>query len=246
MPALSAPVELPDKATSDGLFDQPYPFAHQRCVHVAIRSGLPVGFWRSGGHSQNAFFGESFLDEVAAELGLDPLAFRRKLLKDAGRHLAVLDLVAEKSGWGLRPLPAGYARGLALHESFGSVVAQVVEVSLQGERLRVHRVVCAIDCGTVVNPQIVAQQMEGAVVFGLAAALHGRIDIHEGVVQQGNFPDHPMLTLASAPLVETWIADSERPPSGVGAAGVPPVAPAVASALFGLTGKRHRSLPLAR
>jgi isoquinoline 1-oxidoreductase beta subunit len=243
LPALSGPLDLPDKTASEGLFDQPYGFAHQRMEHVATRSGVPVGFWRSGGHSHNAFFMESFIDELAASLGRDAVALRRELLKDSPRHRAVLDAVVERSGWGLRPLPAGRARGLALHESFGSVVAQVAEVSLEKGVPRVHRVVCAIDCGTVINPQIVAQQMEGAVVFGLTAALHGRIDIRAGAVQQGNFPDYPMLALAAAPHVETWIVASERPPAGVGEPGVPPVAPAVGNALFSLTGKRQRSLP---
>lgn len=243
LPALAGPVDLPDKTASEGLFDQPYGLANQRIEHVFTRSGIPVGFWRSVGHSHNAYFLESFMDELAAQVGRDPLEFRRGLLQQGGRHRAVLDLAAEKSGWGLRPLPAGRARGVALHESFGSVVAQVVEVSLEKGVPRVHRVVCALDCGTVVNPQIVAQQMESAVVFGLTAALYGRIDIHDGAVQQGNFPDYPMLTLASAPQVETWIVTSDRFPSGVGEPGVPPVAPAVANALFALTGKRHRSLP---
>jgi isoquinoline 1-oxidoreductase beta subunit len=243
LPALSGPLDLPDKTASEGLFDQPYGFAHQRMEHVATRSGVPVGFWRSVGHSHNAFFMESFIDELAASLGRDAVALRRELLKDSPRHRAVLDAVVERSGWGLRPLPAGRARGLALHESFGSVVAQVAEVSLEKGVPRVHRVVCAIDCGTVINPQIVAQQMEGAVVFGLTAALHGRIDIRAGAVQQGNFPDYPMLALAAAPHVETWIVASERPPAGVGEPGVPPVAPAVGNALFSLTGKRQRSLP---
>jgi len=245
LPALSGPVDVPDKTASEGLFDQPYGFADQRIEHVFTHSAVPIGFWRSVGHSHNAFFTESFVDELAAEAGQDPVALRRALLAHSPRHRAVLDLAVERSGWGLRPLPPGRARGVALHESFGSVVAQVVEVSLERGQPRVHRVVCAIDCGTVVNPQIVAQQMEGAVVFGLTAALHGRIDIHGGAVQQGNFPDYPMLTLASAPLVETYIVASERPPSGVGEPGVPPVAPAVANALFGLTGQRHRSLPIA-
>jgi isoquinoline 1-oxidoreductase beta subunit len=244
LPALAGPVDLPDKTTSEGLFDQPYGFAHQRIEHVFTRSGVPVGFWRSVGHSHNAFFSESFIDEIAAELRQDPLELRRKLLRRARRHLAVLDLAAEKAGWGTRPLP-GRARGVALHESFGSIVAQIAEVSLENGLPRVHRVVCAIDCGTVVNPQIVAQQMESAVVFGLTAALHGRIDIHDGVVQQGNFPDYPMLTLASAPLVETWIVSSDRPPGGVGEPGVPPVAPAVAGGVFALSGKRYRALPFA-
>jgi isoquinoline 1-oxidoreductase beta subunit len=243
LPSLSGPLDLPDKTASEGLFDQPYGFAHQRMEHVFTHSGVPVGFWRSVGHSHNAFFIESFLDELAVALGRDAVALRRALLKDAPRHRAVLEAVVERSGWGLRPLPPGRARGLALHESFGSVVAQVAEVSLENGVPRVHRVVCAIDCGTVVNPQIVAQQMEGAVVFGLTAALHGRIDIRDGAVQQANFPDYPMLKLAGAPHVETWVVASERPPAGVGEPGVPPVAPAVANALFSLTGKRQRSLP---
>jgi isoquinoline 1-oxidoreductase beta subunit len=243
LPALAGPVDLPDKTASEGLFDQPYGFRHQRIEHVFTLSGVPVGFWRSVGHSHNAFFSESFVDEIAAELEQDPLELRRALLKGAPRHLAVLNLAAERAGWGIRPPSAGRARGIALHESFGSIVAQVAEVSLEDGQPRIHRVVCAIDCGTVVNPQIVAQQMEGAVVFGLTAALHGRIDIRAGVVQQGNFPDYPMLRLASSPQVETWIVPSERPPTGVGEPGVPPLAPAVAGALFGLTGRRFRSLP---
>jgi isoquinoline 1-oxidoreductase beta subunit len=243
LPALAGPVDLPDKTASEGLFDQPYGFPHQKIEHVFTRSGVPVGFWRSVGHSHNAFFTESFIDELALELRRDPVELRRMLLKDARRHLAVLNLAADKAGWGVRPPPAGRARGVALHEAFGAIVAQVAEVSLEKGLPRVHRVVCAIDCGTVVNPQIVAQQMEGAVVFGLTAALHGRIDIQQGAVQQRNFSDYRMLSLAAAPQVETWIVPSERPPAGVGESGVPPVAPAVANALFGLTGKRQRSLP---
>jgi isoquinoline 1-oxidoreductase beta subunit len=244
LPQLAGPIDLPDKTASEGLFDQPYGFAHQRIEHVFAHTGVPVGFWRSVGHSHNAFFTESFVDELAAELGRDPVELRRALLKDSPRHLAVLQAAVERSGWGVRPLPFGQARGMALHESFGSVVAQVVEVSIERGLPRVHRVVCAIDCGTVVNPQIVAQQMEGAVVFGLTAALQGRIDILDSKVQQGNFPDYPMLRMAAAPAVETVILPSERLPSGVGEPGVPPLAPALSSALFALTGRRYRSLPL--
>ena len=131
-----------------------------------------------------------------------------------------------------------------MHESFGSIVAQVAEVSLRNGQVSVHRVVCAVDCGTVVNPGIVAQQMESAVVFALSAALYGKVDIHEGVVQQKNFPDYPMVRLAQAPLVQTHLVASMRPPGGVGEPGVPPLAPAVANALFALTGKRLRALPL--
>jgi isoquinoline 1-oxidoreductase beta subunit len=195
------------------------------------------------GHSHNAFISESFIDELAVETRQDPVEFRRRLLKAAPRHLAVLELAAQKAGWG-GSLPAGHSRGVALHESFGSVVAQVAEVSLEGGWTHVHRVVCAADCGTVVNPGIVAQQMEGAVIFALTAALYGRVDIVEGVVQQGNFPGYPMVRMADAPSVETWLVESQRPPGGVGEPGVPPLAPAVANALFALTGKRARRLPL--
>ncbi|MFI5447729.1 molybdopterin cofactor-binding domain-containing protein [Polaromonas sp. UC242_47] len=243
LPMLAGPVDTPDKTTAEGLFDLPYGFPNQHMSHVATRKGVPVGFWRSVGHSHNAFFSESFIDELAFETQQDPLALRRQLLKDAPRHLAVLNLAAAKAGWDVK-LPAGQARGIALHESFGAIVAQVAEASLLAGQVRVHRVVCAMDCGTVVNPGIVAQQMESAVVFGLTAALYGKVDIHEGVVQQKNFPDYPMLRLAQTPLVQTHLVSSTRPPGGVGEPGVPPLAPAVANALFALTGQRLRTLPL--
>jgi isoquinoline 1-oxidoreductase beta subunit len=243
LPTLASPVDTPDKTTAEGLFDLPYGFAHQHMAHVATYSGAPVGYWRSVGHSHNAFFSESFIDELAHAAGKDPLAFRQGLLQQAPRHLEVLNLVAKKAGWGKVP-PAGHAQGIALHESFGSIVAQVLEVSLQEGQPRVHRVHCAVDCGTAINPGLIAQQMEGAVVFGLSAALFGRIDIRDGVVQQSNFHQYPVLTLAQSPEVFTWIVPSTRVPAGVGEPGVPPVAPALANALFALTGKRLRSLPL--
>ena len=241
---LSSPVEMADKTTAEGLFDLPYSFANQKISHVATHMHVPVGYWRSVGHSHNAFFSESFIDELAAVAGQDGLVFRRGLLKSAPRYLAVLELAAAKAGWGA-PLPAGHARGIALHASFGSIVAQAVVASIEGGLPRVHRVVCAIDCGTVVNPGIVAQQMEGAVIFALSAALYGRIDIHDGVVQQKNFPQYGLLKLAQSPQVETYIVSSQAPPGGVGEPGVPPLAPAVANALYALTGKRQRALPLA-
>ena len=246
-PYLSGPVELPDKTTAEGLFDLPYDVPHQRIAHSATRSGVPVGYWRAVGHSHNAFFSEGFIDELAHAAGADPLAFRLGLLGDRPRHRAVLELAATAAGWGT-PLAEGRARGLALHESFGSIVAQVLEVSLADAaplvHPRVHRVVVAVDCGTVLNPGIVAQQMESGVMFGLAAALTGRIDIEDGVVRQKNFPDLPPLTLAQTPVIETHLVASTRPPSGVGEPGLPPVAPALANALFLLTGRRLRELPL--
>jgi isoquinoline 1-oxidoreductase beta subunit len=242
-PHLSGPIDMPDKTASEGLFDLPYGFASQHMSHVATKSGVPVGFWRSVGHSHNAFFSESFIDELAVATKQDPLAFRLKLLKDAPRYAAVLQLAADKAGWGT-PLPAGRARGIALHKSFGSIVAQVAEVSLSNGQIRVHSVVCAIDCGTVVNPGTVAQQMESSVVYALSAALFGKIDIVGGMVQQSNFADAPMLTLSQTPVVETHIVLSTRHPAGVGEPAVPPLAPAVGNALFALTGKRQRALPL--
>ncbi|MDE2297790.1 MAG: xanthine dehydrogenase family protein molybdopterin-binding subunit, partial [Burkholderiales bacterium] len=181
--------------------------------------------------------------ELAFEAKQDPVAFRLALLKDTPRHAAVLQLAADRAQWGA-PLPAGTARGVALHESFGSIVAQVVEVSLVAGQPRVHRVVCAADVGTVVNPGIVAQQMEGGVIFGLSAALYGRIDIEASVVRQRNFPDYPVVKMADAPRIETHLVASTRSPGGVGEPGTPPIAPAVANALFVLTGQRIRALPL--
>jgi isoquinoline 1-oxidoreductase beta subunit len=243
LPRLAGPPDLPDRSTSEGLFDLPYAVPNLRIAHTATRNGVPVGYWRSAGHSHNAFFAEGFVDELAHAARQDPVAFRLALLDGLPRHAAVLRLAAAKAGWGT-PLPTGRARGAALHASFGSIVAQVLEVGLDAGEPRVHRVVCAIDCGTVVNPGIVAQQMESGVVFGLTAALHGRIDLDGGVVRQKNFPDYPLLTLARTPRIETHIVASTHPPAGVGEPGVPPVAPALANALFALTGQRLRELPL--
>ena len=243
LPALSGPIDAPDKTTAEGLFDLPYGFAHQRMAHVSTKMGVPIGFWRSVGHSHNAFFSESFIDELAIESKQDPLAFRLALLKNVPRYAAVLKLATEKAKWG-SALPAGHAHGVALHESFGSIVAQVAEVSMQDGKPRVHRVVCAIDCGTVVNPGTVAQQVESSVIFALTAALYGQIDIQEGVVQQNNFTNYPLVSMAQSPVVETWIVPSTNAPEGVGEPAVPPLAPAVANAMYKLTGKRLRALPL--
>ena len=243
LPALSGPIDAPDKTTAEGLFDLPYGFANQHMAHVSTRMGVPIGFWRSVGHSHNAFFSESFIDELAFETKQDPVAFRLSLLTQTPRYAAVLKMAADKAKWGAA-LPSGHAHGVALHKSFGSIVAQVAEVSMKEGVLRVHRVVCAIDCGTVVNPDTVAQQVESSVSFALSAALFGKIDIQEGVVQQTNFTNYPLVKLAQSPVVETWIIPSTQLPEGVGEPAVPPLAPAVANAMFKLTGQRVRSLPL--
>lgn len=241
LPALAA--DTPDKTASEGLFDQAYDVANHSVAHKATRTGVPVGFWRSVGHSHNAFFLEGFVDELAHAAGRDPFEFRRAMLLQAPRHRAVLELAAAKAGWG-KPLPAGRARGISVHESFNSIVAQVVEISIDAGRPRVHRVVSAVDCGTVINPDGVAQQMESSVLFALSAALQGRVDIRDSVVQQSNFPDYPVAGMSQAPHVETHLVQrTGAPPTGMGEPGVPPLAPAIAQALFVLTGKRHRSLP---
>lgn len=240
----------PDKTAAEGAFDAAYEFPAARVSHLAVDLPLPVGYWRSVGHSHHAFFKESFLDECAHAAGADPVDYRRALLAGHPRQRTVLDLAAAKAGWSepLMPGPDGRRRalGIALHESFGAIVAQVAEVSVAEDgRIRVHRVVCAIDCGFPVNPNLIAQQMEGSVVFGLTAALHGRVDVEDGRVVQGNFHDQPMLRLAECPQIDVHVVPSAQPPEGVGEPGVPPIAPAVSNALFALTGKRLRSLPLA-
>jgi isoquinoline 1-oxidoreductase beta subunit len=230
----------PDKTTAEGEFDMQYEIANQRIAHEIVDSAVPIGYWRSVGHSHNAFFKESFIDELAHAAGKDGAAFRRGLLAKHPRHLAVLDAALAKAG----AAPAGRAHGVAVHQSFGSIVAHVAEVSVEGKEIRVHRVVCAIDCGIAVNPNIIAQQMESAVLFGLSAALAGEITIKDGRVEQTNFHDYPVLRMGQAPEVETIIIASAEPPEGVGEPGTPPIAPAVANALFVLTGQRLRSLPL--
>ncbi|KAA1011571.1 xanthine dehydrogenase family protein molybdopterin-binding subunit [Paraburkholderia panacisoli] len=238
-----------DKTTCEGAFDQPYEWPAARVAHKVVDLPVPVGFWRSVGHSHQAFFTESFTDEVAAAAGQDPIAFRAALLVEHPRHLAVLKRVAVLSDWG-HPLKraadgAPCARGVALHEAFGSVVAQVAEVSIGPKRqIRVHRVVCVIDCGLPVNPNLIRQQMEGGIVFGLSAALQDEITIKKGQVQQKNFVDFPVVRIDDCPVIETDIMPSQMHPQGVGEPGVPPIAPAVANAVFALTGARLRTLPL--
>ena len=235
-------LDMPDRTTIEGLFDQSYEFAHRQCSHVTYRSAVPVGSWRSVGHSHNAFFTESFIDELAYEAKLDPYDFRRILLARHPRHRTLLEYAAVKAGWG-RP-PNGRAQGIAMHECFGTIVAQVAEVSVANGAIRVHRVVCAVDCGTVVNPDIIAQQMESGVVFGLTAALYGEITLKDGRVEQRNFPQYDMVRMANAPIVETYLLPNGGTPGGIGEPGTPPIAPAVANAVYRLTGKRLRSLPL--
>ena len=238
--ALGMPGVGPDKTAAEGEYDLPYEIANLRVAHEIVDSQVPIGYFRAVGHSHNAFFKESFVDELAHAAGADPVAFRRNLLANHPRHRAVLDAAVAGAG----AAPDGRAHGVALHESFGSIVAQVAEVSVEEGAIRVHRVVCAIDCGLAVNPNLVAQQMESGVVFALSAALGGEITIKDGRIEQSNFHDYPVLRIGQAPQVDTIIIPSMQAPEGVGEPGVPPLAPAVANAVFNLTGQRLRSLPL--
>jgi isoquinoline 1-oxidoreductase beta subunit len=233
-----------DAVAIEGAAELPYAFPHLEVRYHEAELGVPVGFWRSVGHSHTAFAVECFLDELAALAGADPVEFRLGLLGGSPRHRAVLELAAERAGWG-RPAPRGRFRGVALHESFGSFVAQVAELSVErGGTLRVHRVVCAIDCGQVVHPDLVRAQLEGGIVFGLTAALKGRISLKQGRVEQSNFHDYPLLTMREMPEIEVQLVPSRLEPGGVGEPGTPPIAPAVANAVFAATGQRVRRLPI--
>ena len=225
------------------LEDMPYEVPNYLVDFAMRNSHVPVGVWRSVNHSQNAFFKESFIDEMAFAAGLDPYLFRRRLLAKKPRELAVLEAAAKRAGWGAS-LPSGIFRGMALHNSQSSICAQVVDASVGADgKVRVHRVVSAIDAGHVVNPLTIELQTESAVVFGLTAALYGEITIKDGRVEQANFHDYPMLRLAEMPQVETVIVAGDGW-GGVGETAVPPLAPALCNAIFAGTGKRIRSLPL--
>ncbi|MBK6286378.1 MAG: xanthine dehydrogenase family protein molybdopterin-binding subunit [Gammaproteobacteria bacterium] len=231
-----------DGTSVEGAKELPYEIPHLSVEYLHHDPGVPIGFWRSVGHSQNAFFVESFVDEVAQAMGEDPCAFRLDRLPAGSRQAAVLRRAADEAGWG--KAPEGRFQGLAVHESFDTVVAEVVEISVASGKPRVHRVVCAVDCGTVVNPDVVRMQLESAVVFALSAALYGEITLRDGAVEQGNFDDYPVLRMSECPQIEVHMLASDAPPSGIGEPGTPPLAPALANAIFAATGQRLRSLPL--
>jgi isoquinoline 1-oxidoreductase subunit beta len=229
----------------EGLANIPYATPALKVDCVLKNTHVPVMWWRSVGSSQNAFAVESFIDELAHAAGKDPYAYRRALLAGKEDFLKVLDTVAEKSGWG-KPMPEGKGRGIAIHESFGTIVGEVAEVAVSPSgSIRVERVVAAVDCGHVVNPTTVAMQIESGVLYGLTAALFGEITIDMGRVTQGNFDDYRIARLADAPAIETHLALSGgKKWGGIGEPGTPPIAPAIANAVFAATGKRIRSLPL--
>ncbi|MBI5572096.1 MAG: molybdopterin-dependent oxidoreductase [Desulfomonile tiedjei] len=233
-----------DAASVEGAADIPYAIPSILVDLHSPKIGIPVQWWRSVGHSHTAFVVESFMDELAHAAGKDPYEFRRNLLTEHPRHRGVLELAAQKAEWGTR-LPEGHARGIAVHASFGSWIAEVAEVSVTPQgKVHVHRVVCAVDCGRIVNPNIIEAQMEGGIVFGLTAALYGAITLKDGRVQEKNFNAYPLLTVNEMPKIEVHIVPSSESPGGVGEPGVPPIAPAVANAIFAATGKRVRRLPI--
>lgn len=234
-----------DATSVEGTADSPYLKNipnHQVSLHT-VKSSVPVLWWRSVGHSHTAFVMESLIDELANLAKKDPLEYRRALLKGHPRHLAALNLAAEKADWG-KPLAKGVFRGIAVHESFGSFVAQVAEVSVTDGEVKVHRMVSAIDCGLAVNPDSLKAQMESSVSFGLGAAMQSEITFKDGMVQQSNFHDYQVMRMANMPKVEVYIVQSTEKMGGVGEPGLPPVAPAVTNAIFAATGKRIRTLPI--
>ncbi|HEV7559581.1 MAG TPA: molybdopterin cofactor-binding domain-containing protein, partial [Kofleriaceae bacterium] len=236
---------IPDVFATEGLRDTPYLIPNLRVDYTPVRTKLPVATWRSVGHSFNGFAMESFIDELAHAANADPIAFRKQMVKPGSSQMRVLDALAELSGWS-SPLPPNRARGIARHHAFDTEVGEVAEVEMVDNRIKVRKVYCVVDCGIAVNPSIVRAQMEGAIIFGLSAALDQEITLVDGVVQQSNFHDFPALRMFEAPEIVVKILDSDEHPTGVGEPGLPPIAAAAANAIFALTKVRLRRLPLQR
>jgi len=232
-----------DRTSVEGIVDLEYSIPNFHVDYHPPDVDIPTTYWRSVGFSQNTFFSESFLDELAAAAGKDPFEFRRHLLAKSPRLLGVLELAAEKAAWG-KPLPAGHGRGIAVVNNIGSYNAQVAEVSIEQGKLRVHRVVCAVDCGHAINPAGIEQQIQSGIVYGLSAALKGAITIERGRVVQGNFNHYDVMRIDEMPVVEVHIVPSQAAPGGIGEASTPSIVPAVANAIFAITGKRLRKLPI--
>jgi isoquinoline 1-oxidoreductase beta subunit len=242
--AIFGPPQAIDATSVEGASNLPYEIPNLAVELHTTKIGVPIQWWRSVGSTHTAFSTECFLDDIARETKQDPFELRRGLLSAKhARHRAVLDLVAEKSGW-KNARPKDEVWGLALHESFNSVVAQVAQLKRTGNGLKLHKVICAVDCGIAVNPNIVAMQMESGIGYGLAAALTGTITLKEGRVEQSNFDDYPVLRINQMPAIDVHIVPSSAKPTGVGEPGTPVIAPALANALALATGKPVYSLPL--
>jgi isoquinoline 1-oxidoreductase beta subunit len=242
---LTDPKNPVDSSSVEGVANMPYEIPNLQVELHTTTLGIPIQWWRSVGSTHTAYAVEAFLDEVARVANKDPVELRRGLLAKHPRHLAVLNLAASKGGWG-SPVPKGTARGVALHESFGTVVAQVVEVSKRDNGYKVEKVVCAVDCGMAVNPNVVAMQMESGIIYGLAAIASGEIKLEDGKVKQSNFHDYQVLRMNQAPKIEVHILPSTNKPSGVGEPGTPVIGPAVANAIAKLSGKAVHDLPFSK
>ena len=234
-----------DPDTTEGAIDLVYALPNVHVEYLRVEPpGIPTAFWRSVGPSHNVFVTESFIDELAAAAKQDPVAYRLALLDKNPRAKAVLEIATQKAGWG-RPLPERVGRGVSLQFAFATYLAQVAEVEVSKEgAVRVRRVVCAVDCGTVVNPDTVHAQIQSAIMFGVTAALHGEITLKDGRVEQTNFDTYEILRMNEAPAVEVHIVQNSEAPGGMGEAGTSAITPAVANAIFAATGKRLRKLPM--
>jgi isoquinoline 1-oxidoreductase beta subunit len=233
-----------DSQGVEGAINLPYAFGSRLVEYIRHPSPIPVGFWRSVGNSINAFIVESAIDELALAAGVDPLAYRQRLLAGSARHLNVLNAAANLGGWNT-PVPTGHARGIAICSSFGSIVAEMAEISqVSATEIKVHKVACAVDCGRAINPDLVRGQMEGGIVHGLTAAMWGQVTFTQGRANVRNFSNYRMLRMQEMPQVSVEIIESGAPIGGIGEPGVPPIAPAVVNAYARLTGQRIRSLPM--
>ena len=231
-----------DPSAVEGAEDLPYQFDGISVQYHNLELPVPIGFWRSVGHSHAGFIVESFIDELAVAARVDAVEFRRKHLSADSRHRRALDAVAKLANWGQSP--AGRFQGVAVHESFGTVVAEVAEIAMENGKPKIEKFFCAVDCGQVINPEIVRDQMEGGIIFALTAALYGEITLKEGAVEQSNFHDYQILRHNETPAISVVVLESTAPPSGVGEPGTPPAAPALANAIYAATGQRLRQLPL--
>ena len=234
-----------DPTSIEGVSDSPYAIGDFNLELQLPKSEVTTLWWRAVGHTHTAYVMETFIDELAESNKKDSIAYRKELLKKSPRHLAVLDLLVKKSDWG-KKIPAGHALGVAVHESFNSVVGHVVEVSMQGTTPKIHRIVSAVHCGTVVNPKGAQAQVESAVVYGLSACLYGELTLDKGQVQQSNFHDYQVLRMAEMPPMDVHFVPSKDPPTGLGEPGLPPLAPAIANAIYKLKGQRLRSMPFSK